>query len=306
MNRAGWVAEGLLAALFVGLILFVILFSYFSTSAIFTAYLKWGYIIMAAVIVAAMFATYWCVAVYRKRRFRKGGQDFLMMRNLMTTCLDNDCSAVEQQFSAADGSDLSIFNRMLLCKLQEIFERERTRVIDIHTRFRKSGIKEIKGVHFEKFFQTSESYDTTPEPLEIKTAALALKPLGSGMEASLVRLKNSRRLLFTAMSDYLDLLSVTDADVKKLLKAYRFNPPGNETARDIVFANNAVDYLIKFHRNRLSDERRFAMEAIASQKLLQLKSVLSDYRKAWRHLVDTYESISLGRKPLQEKSEDAS
>jgi hypothetical protein len=146
----------------------------------------------------------------------------------------------------------------------------------------------------------------TPEPFEIKAITLALTPLGKRMNASLLRLKTSRRQLFTTMSDYPDLLSVTEADVKKHLKAYRFNAPAAETARDIVFATKVLDYLRKFYQKRLTDEHRAAMETIASQKILQLKSALSDYRNAWQHLVDSYESISLGQKSSQEKSGDVS
>lgn len=304
LNRGGLITEGLMAALFVGLVLFVVLFSYFSSFATLAAYLQWFYAGMAAVITVAMLITYLVVASYRKRRFQKGGRDDLMMRNLMVACLDKDCSAIEQQIATANGSDLSIFNQMLLCKLQNILEWEGAQVSDIRTRFRESGIKRIKGVNYENFFNGYEFYDMTPLPFEIKTIALSLKRFGNRMNASLTRLKTSRRLLFTFMRDYLDLMSVTQADVEKLLETYRFNPPPKEMAREIVFANKVISYLKKFDQNRLSDERRSAMEAIASKKVLQLKSAISDYRNAWRNLVDTYESISLGQKPSHMPSGD--
>lgn len=296
LNRTGWIAEGLLAALFVGLVLFVLLFTWMPTTAIFVAHPILGYVCMALVITAAMFPVYWGVAVYRERRFQLGGRDHLMMRSLMASCLAGDCGEIEKRLAASNNSDFSIFNQMVLCKVQDILDHECLKISDVHTRFRESRLRRIKGVHFEVFFKSCDAYDSESFPTEIESVSRALQPFGLQMRTLLSELESSRRSLFTIMSDYPDMLIVTESDVAKLQKTYRFKPPEFGLSQKIVFANKTIDYLKNLQNGKLSDEQRSVMEKIASQNILRLKSAVSDYRNSWKKLVEAYEGIPLSRK----------
>ena len=83
--------EGLIAALFVGLAFFILLFSWIPTITIFTHFQGLVYVGTVVIVILVMIITYYGVAAYHKRRFQKGGRDYLQIRKYMETCIAKDC-----------------------------------------------------------------------------------------------------------------------------------------------------------------------------------------------------------------------
>ena len=237
--------------------------------------------------------SYVWVVRYRKRRFQRGSRDDLLMRNLMKTCLTKDCGQIEALLSAPDHSDTEIFNQMFLCKTQHILDHEGLRIRDIHARFEKSRLQRLNGVHFEVFFDHVNGYNQRELPKEFDAVLKAVDTFGPQLKTRLFQLKTRRRDLFTSMSDYLEIMEVSKKETEKLQQVYRYNPPNYQVAERLVFAIKTIDYLKKYHQDRLSGEMRSARQKIATKKISKLKKALSDYREAWKDLVKTYEGLPL-------------
>lgn len=292
-RKNGWVAEGLLAALFVGLAFFILLYSWISTTTFLT---QWRFLAYASVLVIVMIVaviTYDWVVRYRKRRFQHGNRDYLLMRNLMKSCLIKDCGQIEALLSAPAYSDTEIFNQMLLGKMQHILDHEGLRIRDIHARFEKSRLQRLNGVYYEVFFDNVNGYNQKELPEEFKAVFKAIESFGPQLKNQLSQLKACRRDLFTSMADYLDILEVSKKETEKLQQVYRYKPPSYQVAQNIVFAIKTIDYLKNYHQNRLADAQRAAMQKIATKKVSKLKKVLSDYHEAWKDLIKTYEGLPL-------------
>jgi hypothetical protein len=290
-NKGGWIEEGLIAALFVGLAFFILLFSWIP--AVFSHLQILGYIGTAVLVVLMMIITYSGVAAYRHRRFQQGGRDYLQIRKYMEACIAKDCREIEDLFSNSNNSNILIFNKMLLCWLQYFLDHEGLRARDSHKRFKKSRLKRMNGVHFENFFMSPKEYDNKALPYEFSIVLKALNSSKARLKIQLFQLEKCRRDLFTNMSDYLDIFYVTEEEIVKLQGIYRYNPPRYDGARKIVFANKIIDYLKKDHQNKLSDEQRLIMEEIAMKKISQLKNGVADYRNAWKNIVKVYERLPL-------------
>ena len=237
--------------------------------------------------------TYTWVVRYRKRRFQRGNRDYLLMRNLMKTCLTKDCGPIETLLSTPDYSDAKIFNQMFLCQMLHILDHEGLRLRDIHARFEKSRLERLDGTRFEIFFDNVNAYDQRQLPEEFEAVFKAVDAFMPQLETQLFQLKTRRRDLFTSMSDYLDIMEVSKKEIENLQQVYRYNPPKDQAAERIVFAIKTIDYLKKYHQDRLSDELRTAMQNIAAKKISKLKTALSDYRKSWKSLVKAYERLPL-------------
>lgn len=292
-NTEGWVVEGLLAALFTGLALVIILFSYIPFTPVFAQNERWTYFGITVIILLTMIVAYWGVAIYRKGRFKRGRQDHLLMRDMMAACIVKDCGELEQRFSDPDCSDALIFNQMLFFKVQAILENEDLRMRDIQARFEEIRIKPGNAEHLGNFFNTPQEYELTPLPAEFEAVFKALTPLSDQLHSQVAALKASRRALFTLLSDYIEMLAVTEADIRKVLETYRYNPPDHALARQIAFVIKVIDYLKGLHRDNLFPARRMAMEKMAVARVLQLKSAVKDYRGAWERLVKAYEALPL-------------
>jgi hypothetical protein len=288
-NKGGWIGEGLIAALFVGLAFFILLFSWIPTTTILTHLQGLLYVGAVVIVILMMIITYYGVAAYHKRRFQKGGRDYLQIRKYMETCIAKDCREIEDLLSIQDSSDTIIFNKILLCRLQNILDHKSLRTKDIHKRFEKSRLKRVSGAHFENFFKSPKEYDKGVLPYEFSTVLKALDSSKAQLNAQLFQLEKCRRDLFTSMSDYLDIFHVTKEEIIKIQGVYRYNPPQYDVAQKIVFANKIIDYLKNYHQNKLSDKRRLEMEEIATEKILKLKNDITDYRNAWNNLVKAYE-----------------
>jgi hypothetical protein len=290
-NKGGWIEEGLIAALFVGLAFFILLFSLIPT--LFKHLQILGYIGTAVIVMLMMIITYCGVAAYRRRRLQQGGRDYLQIRKYMEACIAKDCREIDYLFSISGNSNILIFNKMLLCWLQNFLDHEGLRARDSRKRFKKSRLKRINGVHVENFFMSPKEYDDRALPYEFSTVLKVLDFSKDQLKTQLFQLEKYRRDLFTNMSDYLDIFYISEEEIAKLQEIYRYNPPRYDAARKIVFANKIIDYLNNDHQDRLSDERRLIMEKIAMKKISQLKNGIADYRNAWKSLVKVYERLPL-------------
>jgi hypothetical protein len=290
-HENGWVAEGLLAALFVGLAFFILLYSWISTTPNLGQWRFLYYISVTVIVMMVVVITYTWVVRYRRRRFQHGKRDYLLMRDLMKACLTKDCEQIETLLSAPNYSDIKIFNQMLLCKVQHILDHESLRIRDIHTRFEKGRLQRLNGVCYEVFFDNVNGYHQKELPEEFKAVFKALETFGPQLKTQLLQLKDGRRDLFTSMSDYLDIMQVSKKETEKLQQVYRYNPPKYQAAQNIVFAIKTIDYLKNYHQNRLADVQLAAMQKLATKKVSKLKKALSYYRKAWKDLIKTYEGL---------------
>jgi ribosome-associated translation inhibitor RaiA len=292
-GKKGWVAEGLLAALFVGLAFFILLYSWISTTPNLGHWRFLYYVSVTVIVMVVVVMTYTWVVRYRKRRFQHGKRDYLLMRNLMKTCLTKDCGQIETLLSTPDYSDTEIFNQMFLVQMLHILDHEGLRMRDIHARFEKSRLQRLDGARFEIFFDNVDAYNQRQLPEEFEAVFKAVDAFMPQLETQLFQLKTRRRDLFTSMSDFLDIMDVSQKEIEKLQQVYRYNPPKDGAAERIVFAIKTIDYLKKYHQDRLSDELRTAMQNIAAKKISKLKTALSDYRKSWKSLVKAYERLPL-------------
>jgi hypothetical protein len=292
-NDAGLVVEGFLAAFFTGMALCIIIFSWYPTSTIFTRWHSFGYIGIVLFIFLVMLIIYWGVVFYRRRSFEHGGLDHLLIRSLRDNCLAKDCGEFEQLLSDSNVPEIVIFNQMLLCQLQAVVDIRVTKMQEMRTRFRESGIKRIHGLHLERLFFTPKTYERMPLPYELEEVFKSIKPFESLMSSKIVELKNCRQALFTLMSDYLDLFLITSADVEKLKRTYCYNPPDKSLAQKIIFANRAINYFKDYEQEKLSSERKSFMQIAAVKRIEQLKIVMSNYHNAWKNLIKAYDALPL-------------
>ncbi len=291
-SESGWIAEGLLAAFFVGMVLFILLFTWVSANNPMASYPLLRNIGIAAVIFIAMISVYWWVGRYRKKRFSAGKIDPLFMRQLVVSCLEEDCGEIKKLFSANNLSDVDIFIRLVTAKLQHVLDHEGLRKQDLQNDFRESRIAPIKNTRLYRFFSSPLEFDQMFLPSDLAIVYKALAPICSNLKAPLKHLKNIRQSLFTCMSDYLALWHITDKDVEKLQQTYRYSPPDYELAQKLAFANKIIRFLKRERQGGLPPSQQYFLEKNARQKVSQLKSVLQEYEVAWKDLVKAYEALS--------------
>ncbi len=301
-NESGWIAEGLLAALFTGLALCIILLSWYPTTALFMRWSNAGYVGIATVVILVMPLTYWAVACYRKHRFIRGGRDHLFIRSLMKTSLNRDCSAIEHLLSDPDTPAIISFNTLLLSKLQSILDSEDARIGDLQTHFRDSGLKRIQSPQLAQLFHHSSEYDQIHTPHELEVLYSALSSYDGSMGIHLSQLADCRRNLFTVMSNYLEIFSVAYKDVAQLKQTYRFHPPETSLAQVMIFAKRAIDYLKAFNLEKLPSQKRDLMESVALLRIEELRSAMARYRCAWIDLVNAYDAMPLNRQPSKKRN----
>ena len=294
-DHSGWVTEGLLAAFFVGMALFILLATWVSENNLWQSYYLLRNSGIAVFVFLSMLLVYWWVSRYCRKRFRAGGYDPLMVRRLMADCIAEDCGELEKLFSEGNLSDIEIFKLLVTVKLQQILDHEEFRDRDLQTLFRKSRIKPVKKRGLVHFFDAPSEFDRQSVPPNISVLYNAL-PLHSQLEAPLAHLKACRRNLFTNMSDYIEIWKVTEEETKKIQQGYRYNPPEDEVAQNIVFVGKAVDLLKRDRQNRLRLSQQHFIDEVAGRKVNQLKTAVADYQNAWKDLVAAYETLSKGSK----------
>ncbi len=292
-SSSGWVAEGLLAALFAGMALFILLYTWVSANSILVSYSLLRNLAIAVVVILWMILVYWLVGRFRRKRFSAGKPDPLMMRQLMGSCLAEDCGEINELLSTSGISDVEIFKRFMTAKLQEILDREGLRRQDFQTRFRESRIPPIKGTRLNQFFYAPSEFDQLSLPSDLEAVYKALAPFYPQIEMPLDHLKNSRQRLFTIFCDYPALWHITDKEIEKLQQTYRYNPPEYEVAKKLAFADKIIRFFKKERQGGLSPSQHHFLDQSARQKVSQLKSALVDYQRAWKGLVKSYETLAL-------------
>lgn len=251
-----------------------------------------GSILIAVLLVT--FLVYHVVKTVKIRKFVKGAEAPLLVRELKTVCLQGDIGGLEKLLSEQEGSDLHVMLTLLQAKAENILQTEIAHMTDVH---KKIGLRIFtKKCHqsYHMFFRSKDEYTRASLPKEIVLLQTAVRkewPLP--MLRQMKKLENSRRALFTLFDDYLDIVPEQSTHRHFLRKTYKYRSPAEEISRKITYCLDVFDCVDRLKLEDSDSPLMSKIEAEARRRIPQLRKALGRYQAAWEKIVDTYESRML-------------
>jgi hypothetical protein len=283
-----------MAAIFLGLVLMIVVFSAIAAQLGQSPYLTWAYAGASVVIGLVLLGVYRLLRFLEKRRVATGRRDPLLLRRLMEAELERTAAPLRERLDNPSLTVEAVFYQLLQDQIEALFATDALRFTESRRQLERSGIEKQAGCGFRRFFISSEAYAEAllPEALHLMQRAVT-KSHDEGLANGLVRLKASHRKLHTYLGDYLDLLPCTAEEIARLKKRYPFRPPDDHLAREMIFAAKFMTHLIRRHASGTETgtvpSEGGALDKAAAERVPGLSAAIADYEAAWRELLDAYD-----------------
>ncbi|MDJ0781741.1 MAG: hypothetical protein QNJ22_07195 [Desulfosarcinaceae bacterium] len=282
-----------MAAIFVGLVLTILVFTGIAHRLGDSAFLSWAYAGAAVAIGLALLGVYRLLRLIQKRRVAAGRRDPLLLRRLMEAELEATSAPLRKRLDNPDLTVEAVFDQLLQDQIEALFTTDVLRFTELRRKFEKSGIDKQTGSGFRRFFGSPETDPETelPEALQLMERAVA-KRHDEGLAEGLVRLKAAHQTLHTFMGDYLNLLPCAPDEIVKLQKRYPFRPPDDRLAREMLFAGRFLNHLLRKRAGENGPRAvpdTAALAAAAKERVPGLSAALAAYETTWRELLDLYD-----------------
>jgi hypothetical protein len=283
-----------MAAIFIGLVLMVLVFSVIANQLGKSPYLTWAYAGASVGIGLVLLGIYRLLRFLEKRRLATGRRDPLLLRRLMEAEIEKAAGPLRERLDNPDLTVEAVFYQLLQDQIEALFTTDALRFTELRRKLEKSGIEKQTGSGFRRFFRSAHNYAEAPLPeaLTLMERAVA-KSHDEGLANGLTRLKAAHLELHTFLGDYLDLLPCTREEIAKLQKRYPFRPPDDQLAREMIFAGKFLSHLIRRHTAEPGTGGRQAetnaLETAAKRRVPGLSAAIAAYETAWRALLDTYD-----------------
>jgi hypothetical protein len=293
-GQAGATLSPTLAAIFVGLVLMVLVFSMISEHLGESPYLTWAYAGASVAIGFALLGVYRLLNFLQKRRVAIGRRDPLLLRRLMEAELEVTAGPLRERLDNPDLTVEMVFDQLIQDQLEALFASDALRFSDLRRRLEKSGVDQQTGNGLRRFFISPENYPDAPLPEALQLMERAVtKSHDEGLAEGLLRLKAAHRELTTFMGDYLDLLPCTKGEIGTLRKRFPFRPPEAQRAREMIFAAKFIDHLIRRQTHAAEPttlrDKEAPLNAAAKERVPGLSAALAEYESAWRELLEAYD-----------------
>lgn len=289
-NENGFTFSPLAATVFIGMILVISVFTLLENYALMETMGRWGIAVPLIVIAGILFCVYKGLSRVKNLRFKKGKNDPLFIRSLMTASIKKNCEAMEKRLKDPSISSTDILYELLLDKILAICAKDCMQFSEIRQKFEQSRMKSTGNTHFDDFFFTHGEFDKNPPQKEIKIVSDAVVRQHSHLNDELEELKQAHRNLFTSMGDYLDLFPPQPKKVEELVATYRFRPPTKDQAMRMVFALDTLDHIKKVRYDRVNSKEKQIYDDIAQTRIPEMGRCIKQYRSAWENLVDANEN----------------
>jgi hypothetical protein len=290
INNKGILAGPLILSTFVGLLL-VVVFYPFLMKLEFSSSLRHGLEgTILIVVLAVTLLVYHSTKAIKIRKFVKGADAPLLVRDLMINCLQGDIGCIQKLLAEHDEDDFLVMLTLLRAKAESILQNDLAHMTDIHKKIglRLFNKKCNQSYHF--FVRSSEEYVQTSLPKEI---VLIRKAIKEEQPASLTRqidsLESSRQKMFTLFGDYLDIVPEQIANLRFLRKTYKYRPPVLEMARKMTFCLDVFDCVDRLKDTDNKSPLMRQIEDTAQDRIPILRDAVERYESNWQSMVETYE-----------------
>ena len=291
-DHTGILAGPLIFSVFVGLLLVVVFYPVL-IKLDFSARLRHGVegSIFIAVLLLSVLA-YQSAKAIKFRKFVKGAQTPLLLRELKNGCLQGDIRSLEILLAEHEDSDFHILLTLLQAKAENILQTDIAHLSDIHKRvglriFTKKGPQS-----FHLLFRHPDAYARSALPREIVLLRKAAeKGWPVAMQRRLNALESARRSLFTLFHDYLDIVPEQNTHLPFLRKTYKYQVPAPEIARKITYCLDVFDCVDRLKEADTNTPLRDHIDMEARRRIPELRKGIARYRAAWEEMVVTYEAV---------------
>lgn len=286
----GFAASPAAAALFVGLVLILVVYSVMEHTGMMGQMGNAGRVLPLLVIAGAGIGVYKWLVWLKTRSRRMHLQGPLYLRTLMDTCLSRTCAALQKRLDTPAATTVTVLNDLLLDKVLHIGATDCLRFSDIRRRIEVAGLRGTRDLALADFLRTHGEYEKAGLPEEIRQVADMAARGQKEFEPLLNTLTAAHKALCTGCGDFLSLLPPDARKVDQLRAQYRYRPPDPDQARRMVFALDTLLYLRATRHENVNpmDHRKY--DAVAAAVIPCLAAHLSAYRDAWQAVVDLYEA----------------
>jgi hypothetical protein len=293
-DQTGATLSPVMAAIFVGLVLMILVFSVIADQLGKSPYLTWAYAGASVAIGLVLLGVYRLLRFLEKRRVAIGRRDPLLLRRLMEAELDAAAGPLRQRLDNPDLTVEAVFYQLLQDQMEALFRTDVLRFTELRRKLEQSGIEKLTGCGFRRFFMSPGDYAEAPLPeaLQLMERAVA-KSHDEGLAKGLADLKTAHLKLHTYLGDYLDLLPCAPEEIVKLQQRYPFRPPDDKLAREMIFTGKFLTHLTR--RTAAEPEtgaRRTdggCLAEAAKERVPGLSAAIAAYETAWRELLEAYD-----------------
>ncbi len=289
-NKKGILAGPLIFSAFAGLLLIVVLYPILMKLD-FSSKLRHGLEGTILIFVVFMVVLAYQVAKAIKiRKFLKGAEAPLLVRELMSVCLEGDIGCLQKLLAEQEPSDFHIMLALLQAKAESILQTDIAHMTDIHKKIGLRIFNKKCNPSTHLFFRKPDEYSRAALPREIVLLRKALKEdWPTSISRNLEEIESSRRALFTLFNDYLDIVPEQVTHLRFLRQTYKYRSPAPDIARKITFCLDVFDCVDRLKENGDKSPLMNKIESTALIRIPLLREAMDRYQTAWEAMVDTYE-----------------
>jgi hypothetical protein len=286
----GFLAGPLIFSAFVGLLLVVVLYPVLMKLE-FSSRLRHGLEGTILIIVLLMVVlAYQAAKAFKIRKFVKGEEALLLVRDLMTDCLQGDMGCLQKLMAEHEASDLRRMLTLLQAKAENILQTEIAHMPEIHKKIGLRIFNKKCNLSYHLFFRSPDEYSHASLPREIVLLRRALKEdWPTSISRNLNEIESSRRALFTLFNDYLDIVPEQATHLCFLRQTYKYRSPAPEITRKITFCLDVFDCVDRLKQSENKSLLMDQIESAAQVRIPLLRKAMDRYRSAWEAMIDTYE-----------------
>ena len=290
-NNKGILAGPLILSTFVGLLLVVVLYP-FLMKLEFSSSLRHGLEgTILIVVLAITILVYHLTKAIKIRKFVKGADAPLLVRDLMTSCLQGDTGSINKLLVDYEEDDFHVLMTLLQGKAENILQNELAHLTDIHKKIglRLFNKKSSQSYHF--FVRSTEEYVQTSLPKEFLIIRKAVyKEQTDLLVRQIESLESSRKGMYTLFGDYLNIVPEQIASLRFLRKTYKYRPPVLEIARKMTFCLDVFDCVDRLKDSDNKSPLMWKIEETAQDRVPILRDAVKRYESTWQTMVESYEN----------------
>ena len=289
-NNKGILAGPLIFSAFFGLLLVVVLYP-FLMKLEFSSRLRHGLEGTILIIVLAMTVlVYQTAKAVKIRKFVKGAEAPLLVRDLMTNCLQGDIGCVQKLLAEHEDADFNVMLNLLQAKAESILQNELAHMTDIHKKIGLRLFNKKCNLSYHLFVRSPDEYTRASLPKESSLMRRAVeKEQPALVRRKLDALERSRQSMFTLFSDYLKIVPEQDTNLHFLRKTYKYRPPVLEIARKMTFCLDVFDCVDRLKDKDFNSPLMKQIEETAQDRIPLLRESVKRYESDWKSMVETYE-----------------
>jgi hypothetical protein len=290
-NNAGILAGPLIFSAFVGLFLVVVLYP-FIMKLEFSSRLRHGLEgTILIVVLAITILAYQSAKAVKIRKFVKGAEAPLLVRNLMDSCLKGDIGCLKKLLAEHEESDIHVLVTLLQAKAESILQSELAHLTDIHKKIGLRLFNKKCNLSYHLFVRSPDEYAQASLPKEIVLMRRAIsKEQPASLSRKLDALESSRQTMFTLLSDYLIIVPEQNSNLRFLRKTYKYRPPVLEIARKMTFCLDIYDGVDRLKDEDFKSPLMGQIKAAAQDRIPLLRAAVKRYESDWESIVEIYEN----------------